>query len=381
MSIIDQFSLSQFTEPNTSVLSKVENDAQSTGNETTSSSLESGTAVGAYFADILASLQGSASKFMGNDNASVITQIASTTKQDSSSGESALATAVTSGAAAANLFSSLLSDSEETAGSLVSSDSLDASSTAIASGSSLISAALSADESIAKIQQQLMASLNANLFGAMLGDGTNADGTGASTSGLLAGIGTSFLDDSLSDESLAAMQSNLLTSLHASLFSGLTDSATTSQTTTDETNLLTASKSAVSDAQANYSFLQNMSELSFGEDGFGLNEFFDTVNIAQHVPIVSSLYQDMTGEAMSAAASLAGGFLYGGPTGLALSAADLVVKGVTGTTVSDAIVDFDYAGTFFGDNIEASAAQEALKTKEEPIEESANAYQFVSRLF
>ena len=112
-----------------------------------------------------------------------------------------------------------------------------------------------------------------------------------------------------------------------------------------------------------------------------INEFFDTVNIAQHVPIVSSLYQDMTGEAMSAAASLAGGFLYGGPTGLALSAADLVVKGVTGTTVSDAIVDFDYAGTFFGDNIEASAAQEALKTKEEPIEESANAYQFVSRLF
>ncbi|MEM5496426.1 hypothetical protein WNY77_03340 [Paraglaciecola mesophila] len=381
MSIIDQFSLSQFTEPNTSVLSKVENDAQSTGNETTSSSFESGTAVGAYFADILASLQGSASKFMGNDNASVITQIASTTKQDSSSGESALATAVTSGAAAANLFSSLLSGSEETAGSLVSSASLDASSTAIASGSSLISAALSADESIAKIQQQLMASLNANLFGAMLGDGTTADGTGASMSGLLAGIGTSFLDDSLSDESLATMQSNLLTSLHASLFSGLTDSATTSQTTTDETNLLTASKSAVSDAQANYSFLQNMSELSFGEDGFGLNEFFDTVNIAQHVPIVSSLYQDMTGEAMSAAASLAGGFLYGGPTGLALSAADLVVKGVTGTTVSDAIVDFDYAGTFFGDNIEASAAQEALKTKEEPIEESANAYQFVSRLF
>jgi hypothetical protein len=381
VSIIDQFSLSQFTEPNTSVLSKVPNDTQSTGSETTLSSLESGTGVGAYFADILASLQGSASEFMGNDTASVITQEATSTAQNSSSGDSALTTGVASGVAATSLFSSLLSGNEETDGSVTPSNAIDASSSAIASSGSLISAALSADESIAKIQQQLMASLNANLFGGMLGDGTSTDGTGDSTSGLLAGIGTSFLDDSLSEESLATMQSNLLTSLHASLFSGLTDLATTTQTTADQSSLLPASKSAVTDAQASYSFLQNMSELSFGEDGFGLNEFFDTVNIAQHVPIVSSLYQDMTGEAMSAAASLAGGFLYGGPTGLALSAADLMVKGVTGSTVSDAIVDFDYAGTFFGDNIEASAAQEALKTTEEPIEESTNAYQFVSRLF
>lgn len=112
-----------------------------------------------------------------------------------------------------------------------------------------------------------------------------------------------------------------------------------------------------------------------------MNELFDTVNIAQHIPIMSSLYQDMTGEGMSAAASLAGGFLYGGPTGLALSAADLMVKGVTGTTVSDAIVDFDYAGTFFGDLPEATVAQEALKSSDAPIEESTNAYQFVSRLF
>ncbi|MGY0594202.1 MAG: hypothetical protein ACW7DP_10450, partial [Paraglaciecola chathamensis] len=142
-----------------------------------------------------------------------------------------------------------------------------------------------------------------------------------------------------------------------------------------------ASKSVVDEAQSSYSFLQDISKVSFGEDGFGLNELFDTVNIAQHIPIMSSLYQDMTGEGMSAAASLAGGFLYGGPTGLALSAADLMVKGVTGTTVSDAIVDFDYAGTFFGDLPEATVAQEALKSSDAPIEESTNAYQFVSRLF
>ena len=176
------------------------------------------------------------------------------------------------------------------------------------------------------------------------------------------------------------MQSNLLTSLHSSLFSGLANDSAV-QTSGAQQGVSAASKSVVNEAQSSYSFLQDISKVSFGEDGFGLNELFDTVNIAQHIPIMSSLYQDMTGEGMSAAASLAGGFLYGGPTGLALSAADLMVKGVTGTTVSDAIVDFDYAGTFFGDLPEAAAAQEALKSSDAPIEESTNAYQFVSRLF
>ena len=216
-----------------------------------------------------------------------------------------------------------------------------------------------------------MASLNANLFGGLLGDSVDVD----SASGLMAGLGSSF-----SDESISTMQSNLLTSLHSSLFSGLANDSAV-QTSTAQQGVSAASKSVVDEAQSSYSFLQDISKVSFGEDGFGLNELFDTVNIAQHIPIMSSLYQDMTGEGMSAAASLAGGFLYGGPTGLALSAADLMVKGVTGTTVSDAIVDFDYAGTFFGDLPEATVAQEALKSSDAPIEESTNAYQFVSRLF
>lgn len=358
MSIIDQFSLSQFSETDTAVLTNVPNATHTTSAAT--SSLESSTGVGAYFADILASLQGAAGEFMENETLTSSLQTSSlSTAENDTSAASTLAT----GAAASILFASLLS----------MDDATDNNETSLANASpeTIISDVLSADESIAQIQQQLMASLNANLFGGLLGDSVGVD----SASGLMAGLGSSF-----SDESISTMQSNLLTSLHSSLFSGLANDSAV-QTSGAQQGVSAASKSVVNEAQSSYSFLQDISKVSFGEDGFGLNELFDTVNIAQHIPIMSSLYQDMTGEGMSAAASLAGGFLYGGPTGLALSAADLMVKGVTGTTVSDAIVDFDYAGTFFGDLPEATVAQEALKSSDAPIEESTNAYQFVSRLF
>ena len=292
-----------------------------------------------------------------------LTSSLQTSSLSTAGNDTSAASTLATGAAASSLFASLLS----------MDDATDNNETSLANASpeTIISDVLSADESIAQIQQQLMASLNANLFGGLLGDSVDVD----SASGLMAGLGSSF-----SDESISTMQSNLLTSLHSSLFSGLANDSAV-QTSSAQQGVSAASKSVVDEAQSSYSFLQDISKVSFGEDGFGLNELFDTVNIAQHIPIMSSLYQDMTGEGMSAAASLAGGFLYGGPTGLALSAADLMVKGVTGTTVSDAIVDFDYAGTFFGDLPEATVAQEALKSSDAPIEESTNAYQFVSRLF
>jgi hypothetical protein len=335
VSIIDQFSLSNLVGTDASVFS----DGTSETNTTVDSSLESGTGVGAYFSDILASLQGAASNLVGSD------------ASDSDS-DSALSTAA-SGIAATGLFSSLLSSD-------------DTSSTASDTGESLISSALTSDESIAQIQEQLMTSLNANLFGGLLGDTSDGDGTAS----LLTGLGSS-----LSDDSLSSMQANLLSTLHTSLFAGLLSSSSD----TSEESLTTIEDATSTDTSPSY--LQNLSDFSFGEDGLGLNELFDTVNIAQHVPIVSSFYQDMTGEGMSGVASLAGGFLYGGPTGLALSAADLAFKGVTGATMSDAIVDFDYAGTFFGDSESASVAQEALQTSDEPVEESTNVHQLVSRLF
>ncbi|WP_158769278.1 hypothetical protein [Paraglaciecola sp. L1A13] len=347
MSIIEQFSLNNTQGVDTSLLLGANSEAgvSASVDSATSASLESVTGVGAYFADILASMQGAATDLIGSD-------ANSTSQSDSATSTEA------SSVAATGLFASLISSDDEAS-----------TTSTLSSSTSIIGTALTSDESLSQIQQQLMASLNASLFGGLLGDTVGTDGA----TSLLSGIGSSF-----SDESLSIMQSNLLANLHSSLFSGLLSA---DGTMSEQNVTSTEDSTASNEAESGYSFLQNMSQFSFGDDGFGLNELFDTVNIAQHVPVVSSLYQDMTGEHMSAAASLAGGFLYGGPTGLALSAVDLMVEGYTGSTVSDAIVDFDYAGYFFGNNSAATAAQEALKTNDEPIESSTNAYQFVSRLF
>ncbi|MEG3616925.1 hypothetical protein V5T82_00525 [Magnetovibrio sp. PR-2] len=70
------------------------------------------------------------------------------------------------------------------------------------------------------------------------------------------------------------------------------------------------------------------------EDG---NIFFDTlvdtVNPLQHIPGVSSVYQAATGDETNPIASMAGGFLFGGPIGLAAGAASSFFEMITGDSV------------------------------------------------
>jgi hypothetical protein len=68
----------------------------------------------------------------------------------------------------------------------------------------------------------------------------------------------------------------------------------------------------------------------FGKDGFNIGDLIDVVNPLQHIPVVSSVYRWATGDEISPAAELAGGFLYGGPIGLAASAASVALTAATG---------------------------------------------------
>lgn len=62
-------------------------------------------------------------------------------------------------------------------------------------------------------------------------------------------------------------------------------------------------------------------------------QLLDTVNPLQHLPGVSSLYQSVTGDGKSALSSMAGGFLFGGPVGLAAGAASSFMELVTGKSL------------------------------------------------
>ena len=80
----------------------------------------------------------------------------------------------------------------------------------------------------------------------------------------------------------------------------------------------------------------------------------DTVNPLQHVPGVSSAYQAVTDDTMNPIASMAGGFLFGGPVGLIAGAAKSFLEMVTGKSVGQ------HAMAMFGGDSDKSG----LKTGE-----------------
>ncbi|CCQ75597.1 hypothetical protein [Magnetospira sp. QH-2] len=73
----------------------------------------------------------------------------------------------------------------------------------------------------------------------------------------------------------------------------------------------------------------------FGEDGFTFGDMVDMVNPLQHIPIVGSIYRNMTEDEISPAPRVVGGTLFGGPIGLVSSLVNLLVENQTGKDVGE----------------------------------------------
>lgn len=139
-----------------------------------------------------------------------------------------------------------------------------------------------------------------------------------------------------------------------------------------QNNILTAlqANSTLNNTEQEASVLTDIVTFSFNDDGLGLEDAFNTLNILQHIPVVSSVYQSVTNqEDISMGAQLAGDFLYGGPIGLAYSLLDLAIENYSGTSINDTISQFDYSSILFGqensDNkvsAKTTLLQEATKT-------------------
>lgn len=75
------------------------------------------------------------------------------------------------------------------------------------------------------------------------------------------------------------------------------------------------------------------------DDGeFSFLDLLDVVNPLQHIPIVSTLYREISGDTIGNPARIAGGFLFGGVIGLAGSVANAIVDETTGKDVGDHLV-------------------------------------------
>ncbi|PHS78948.1 MAG: hypothetical protein COB59_04235 [Rhodospirillaceae bacterium] len=66
----------------------------------------------------------------------------------------------------------------------------------------------------------------------------------------------------------------------------------------------------------------------------------DAVNPLQHIPGVSTAYQSVTGDTQNALSSMAGGFLFGGPMGLAAGAAASFFEFLSGQSIGQTVSDF-----------------------------------------
>lgn len=65
-------------------------------------------------------------------------------------------------------------------------------------------------------------------------------------------------------------------------------------------------------------------------EDFGFWDFVDIINPLQHIPLVSTVYRELTGDEISAPARIMGGALYGGPLGFAASIGNAIVEEVAG---------------------------------------------------
>ena len=79
---------------------------------------------------------------------------------------------------------------------------------------------------------------------------------------------------------------------------------------------------------------------AFGKDGFTFYDFIDIINPLQHIPLVSTLYRNLTGDSIDPGSRIAGGTLFGGPIGAAVSFADVMIEENTGKDMGNHVLAF-----------------------------------------
>lgn len=121
-------------------------------------------------------------------------------------------------------------------------------------------------------------------------------------------------------------------------------------------NAVTAAEAEKTNGSAD---AKHLSMFADGDDEPSFWDFLDVINPLQHIPIISDLYQELTGDKIGVAARLAGGALFGGPLGLIGAAANCVLEESTGKDAGGhmlALFEGDDAGK--GDSGTALAAKE-----------------------
>lgn len=76
----------------------------------------------------------------------------------------------------------------------------------------------------------------------------------------------------------------------------------------------------------------------WGSDGFTFGDLIDIINPLQHIPVISTMYRQLTQDTISPAARLIGGGLLAGPIGVAAGVMNIAFEQQTRKDIGEAIV-------------------------------------------
>jgi len=99
---------------------------------------------------------------------------------------------------------------------------------------------------------------------------------------------------------------------------------------------------------------------------FGFADLLDVINPLQHVPILGSVYRQVTGDEIGAPARVLGNMLYGGPAGLAFGAFNVLFAEIGGQAPADALVAALFGESGSPDTEPAPAEAELDRAGTEP---------------
>lgn len=74
------------------------------------------------------------------------------------------------------------------------------------------------------------------------------------------------------------------------------------------------------------------------EESFGFGDLIDIVNPLHHIPLVSTVYESITGDTIRPSGQIIGGAIYGGFIGAAAGVANLILEEETGKDISGNVV-------------------------------------------
>lgn len=76
----------------------------------------------------------------------------------------------------------------------------------------------------------------------------------------------------------------------------------------------------------------------FDGDGFSFSDILDLINPLQHLPVISTLYRDLTGDEIGAGARVLGSTLFGGIPGLVGSLINVAIEDQTGKDIGEHVL-------------------------------------------